>query len=79
LIACAQLLAEMKRERQRGAIVTLLCDGGERYLATCYDDAWLRHQKLDVEPTRATLTRFWTTGVWKQPAGVRQPKSPVLK
>jgi cysteine synthase A len=79
LIACAQLLAEMKRERQRGAIVTLLCDGGERYLATCYDDAWLRHQKLDVEPARAALTRFWTTGVWKQPASVRQPKSPVLK
>jgi cysteine synthase A len=79
LIVCVQLLAEMKRSRRRGAVVTLLCDGGERYLGTCYDDRWLAQQSLDVAPTRAALARFWARGVWPSAARVRQPKRPVLK
>jgi len=70
LIACVQLLAEMKRARQGGAVVTLLCDGGERYLGTCYDDGWLRQQGFDVDPVDAALSRFWKSGSWRAaPAG----------
>ena len=29
-----------------GSVVTLLCDGGERYAHTYYDDAWVREQGL---------------------------------
>jgi cysteine synthase len=77
LIACAELLAEMKRGRQRGAIVTLLCDGGERYLGTCYDDDWLRRQGLDTAPTRAALERFWNSGRWPVPRrSVRRRTAP---
>ena len=82
LIACAQLLAEMKRARTNGAVVTLLCDGGERYLGTCYDDAWLQAQGFDVGPVNAALSRFWKNGGWPAtPAGrgTRQPKRPVLR
>ena len=82
LIACAQLLAEMKRARQGGAVVTLLCDGGERYLGTCYDDGWLRQQGFDVGPVDAALSRFWKSGSWRTtPAGrgSGQPKRPVLR
>ena len=32
---------------QGGAIVTLLCDDGERYRHSYYDDTWLRAQGLD--------------------------------
>ena len=82
LIACAQLLAEMKRAHEGGAVVTLLCDGGERYLGTCYDDGWLRQQGFDVGPVDAALSRFWKSGSWRTtPAGrgSGQPKRPVLR
>jgi cysteine synthase A len=77
LIACAELLSEMKRARQRGAIVTLLCDGGERYLDTCFDDDWLRRQGLDTAPFRAALERFWENGRWPAPGrAVRRRRAP---
>jgi cysteine synthase A len=82
LIACAELLSEMKASRQQGAVVTLLCDGGERYLGTCYNDAWLRRHHLDVAPTLGALARFWRSGVWSRAAPrhrTQTPKRPVLK
>lgn len=41
LWACAQLAEEMRAAGEVGSIVTLLCDGGERYASTYHDDAWL--------------------------------------
>lgn len=63
-VACAQLIAQMKARRQPGAVVTLLCDGGERYLGTCYDDAWLGAEGLDIKPGMRRLEQFWATGRW---------------
>ncbi len=40
LIACARLVDEMAAAGETGSIVTLLCDGGDRYACTYYDDAW---------------------------------------
>ena len=65
LIACVQLIAEMQRARRSGAVVTLLCDSGERYLDTCYDDAWLQAQGLDTAPAERALEAFWRTGRWR--------------
>ena len=31
-------------------MVTLICDGGERYRGTYYDDGWLAEQGLDIAP-----------------------------
>jgi len=67
LIACATLMSEMAAEKQRGAVVTLLCDGGERYRDTCYDDVWLKRQRFDLAPGIAALERFWQTGCWSAP------------
>jgi cysteine synthase A len=64
LMACVELLARMKRAGDPGSVVTLLCDGGERYLDTCYDDGWLRRQGFEIAPTQAALERFWSTGRW---------------
>ena len=41
IVACATLIAEMAAAGDTGSIVTLLCDGGDRYGSTYYDDAWV--------------------------------------
>jgi cysteine synthase A len=48
-------------------VVTLLCDGGDRYAATYYDDDWLAAQGLDIAPYAATLEHFHETGDWVEP------------
>jgi cysteine synthase A len=62
-----RLVAEMRSAGQAGSVVTLLCDGGERYAATYYDDAWLASQGIDIAPYSATLERFHDTGAWLEP------------
>jgi cysteine synthase A len=47
LWACATLIAEMAAAGETGSVVTLLCDGGDRYGCTYYDDAWLAERDLD--------------------------------
>ncbi len=59
-----QLVAELVAAGRRGSVVTLLCDGGERYARTYYSDAWLAQQGLDLEPHRRTLERFTVSGDW---------------
>jgi cysteine synthase A len=46
LWACARLIEEMAARGDTGSIVTLLCDGGERYDCTYYDDAWLEDRHI---------------------------------
>jgi cysteine synthase A len=45
-------------------VVTLLCDGGERYAHTYYSDEWVAGQGLDLVPHTATVQRFAATGEW---------------
>jgi len=45
--AVANLLNEMRECGRSGSIVTLLCDGGDRYAQTYYDDAWLAARGLE--------------------------------
>jgi cysteine synthase A len=63
-----RLIAEMREEGRAGSVVTLLCDGGERYGHTYYDDGWLARQGLDVTPYLTTLEKFADTGEWHEPA-----------
>ena len=55
MIACIMLATEMVAAGQRGSIVTLLCDGGERYGCTYYDDGWLEANALDWRPSAARV------------------------
>ncbi len=41
LFGALQLASEMKMRGEEGSVVTLLCDSGERYLDTCYNDDWV--------------------------------------
>ena len=62
-----QLVAEMVAAGRTGSVVTLLCDGGERYAHTYYSDEWVAAQRLDLAPYAATLAGFAATGTWAQP------------
>lgn len=62
-VACARLMAEMKTAGVAGSVVSLLCDGGDRYAQTAYDDDWLAKQNLSLAPDIARLEAFVATGV----------------
>jgi cysteine synthase A len=63
-----RLVASMRTAGTAGSVVTLLCDGGERYAATYYDDDWLAAHGIDITPYAATLSRFHDTGDWVEPS-----------
>jgi cysteine synthase A len=62
-----RLIAAMREAGTPGSVVTLLCDRGERYASTYYDDGWLAAQGLELTPYTETLTRFYDTGTWLEP------------
>ncbi|MEV0297943.1 PLP-dependent cysteine synthase family protein [Nocardia sp. NPDC050710] len=58
------LIAEMLAAGRAGSVVTLICDGGDRYAGTYFDDPWVEEQGMSlVEPT-AILDKFHATGTW---------------
>ena len=63
-----RLVSSMRESGQAGSVVTLLCDGGERYTSTYYDDGWLARQGIDIAPYTATLEGFYDTGEWVEPS-----------
>ncbi|MEV7012779.1 PLP-dependent cysteine synthase family protein [Streptosporangium sp. NPDC051022] len=56
--AAVQILEEMREAGERGSVVTLICDGGERYRGTYDDDAWLAAHGLDIAPHMEELRDF---------------------
>jgi cysteine synthase A len=58
------LIAEMLARGEKGSIVTLICDGGERYAGTYYNDDWVRSEGLDLEPYDAMLETFLERGAF---------------
>ncbi len=64
LYGAAQIMARMGAAGESGSVVTLICDPGERYLDTYYDDGWLADNGFDIQPHLERLTRFHETGEW---------------
>tara|TARA_R110000868_G_scaffold408631_1_gene692066 strand:+ start:95 stop:1177 length:1083 start_codon:yes stop_codon:yes gene_type:complete len=56
------LLSQMMETKQQGSVVTMICDSGERYLNSYYDDEWLASQNLDLSPYLAQLKQFELSG-----------------
>jgi len=50
LVACLELATRMRDRGERGSLVTLLCDRGERYAETLFDPAWLEERDIDPLP-----------------------------
>ncbi|MGD8557281.1 MAG: hypothetical protein PVJ14_07995, partial [Chromatiales bacterium] len=53
-----QVAQEMRDRGEEGSIVTLMCDGGERYLDTYYDREWVKSEIGDIEPYASELERL---------------------
>jgi cysteine synthase A len=63
LWSALRLVGEMRERGERGSVVTLICDPGDRYLDKYYSDAWLTEQGLDIEPYRKQLQHFLDGGI----------------
>jgi cysteine synthase A len=51
------LAGRMKARGEAGSIVSLLCDSGERYRTTYYDDAWYAAQGIAIADADALIAR----------------------
>ncbi len=58
------LPAELHAAGRPGSVVTLICDGGDRYLGTYFDDGWLASNGLDIAPHLEALRLAWSRGAW---------------
>ncbi|GAA0626918.1 PLP-dependent cysteine synthase family protein [Kutzneria viridogrisea] len=59
-----EVIAELRAAGRSGSVVSLLCDGGERYAHTYFSDDWVAAQGLDLRPYTKTLDHFMATGEW---------------
>ncbi len=64
LWAAFGLVDEMVEAGRSGSVVTLLCDGGERYNATYYNDDWVAQQGWDLRQPLAAVQEFLDSGLW---------------
>ena len=60
--AAFQLLSELKAQEHQGSIVSMICDAGERYLDSYYNEDWLRAKGFDLAPYHHKLEHFYETG-----------------
>lgn len=66
-LACAQSLCN---QRQGGSVVTLLCDDGQRYRHSYFDDAWLAANDLECGAESDAIDALMERGEW--PAELRR-------
>jgi cysteine synthase A len=64
LWAAFGLIAQLRAAGTAGSVVTLLCDSGDRYERTYYDDGWVAAQGWDLGPCRAAVREFLDRGNW---------------
>ena len=62
LAGTVRLAAEMHAAGERGSIVTLACDAGDRYLGTYYSQAWLAEHGYNIAPTVEEYRLFMQRG-----------------
>ena len=62
LYGALQLATRMQAEGQKGSIVTLICDAGERYLDTYYNAQWIDDNIGCFKKFEAQLVEFNQTG-----------------
>lgn len=58
------LLAEMAAAGVSGSVVSLICDRGDRYADTYYDDTWLAEHDLNPDGYAAALAEFEQNCRW---------------
>jgi len=63
LYATFQIISELSSQDRETSVVSMICDGGERYLDTYYNDSWLEENGFDIQPYFNQLEKFYQTGV----------------
>lgn len=58
MIGALMLSSETARAGRKGVVASLICDGGERYAETIYDDAWVKARGIDLAPWSKRLAAF---------------------
>ena len=48
---------------EKGSVVALLCDSGERYRSTILNDVWLAERRLDISREVDAIRRFFETDI----------------
>ncbi|MGH3716462.1 MAG: PLP-dependent cysteine synthase family protein [Micromonosporaceae bacterium] len=57
------LISELRAAGETGSVITLLCDGGERYAHTYFHDEWVADHGLDLAPYVDAVRTFLASGV----------------
>jgi cysteine synthase A len=60
--ALCWVAAHMIAAGEEGSLVSLICDNGERYAATYYNDTWLQSNNLEIELCCSMLQDFLDSG-----------------
>ena len=63
-VGALQVACQLRQAGTACSIVTLLCDGGDRYADSYYCDEWLADRDLDLAPHSERLQSVLATGVW---------------
>ncbi len=63
LYAAFQIISELNAQNEQASVVSMICDAGERYLDTYYNNHWLEEKGFDIAPYRKQLDQFYETGV----------------
>lgn len=58
------VVADMVEQGRSGSVVTLLCDAGDRYSSTYFDDTWVAQEGLELDGPTQVLNEFVATGRW---------------
>ena len=62
--AC-MLMAEMAAKGESGSVVSMICDGGERYQDTYHNSQWLVQHVGDISEYTEQLATFYQLGKWR--------------
>ena len=62
LWAALHLAADLHGRGEPGSVVTLICDGGDRYADTYWNPDWLAREQLDPAPAAARLRELTGAG-----------------
>ena len=63
IYAAFQIISELNAQKTEASVVSIICDGGERYLDTYYNHDWLERNGFNIAPYRKQLEGFYETGV----------------
>ena len=61
--AAAHIIRAMADRGEKGSVVALLCDSGERYRSTILNDVWLAEPRLDISREVDAIRGFFETGI----------------